>query len=147
MIILTLPKKSLSRERTKSFWHMEERFVFLEYTTLLISIEIENLIYTTVSCDKSSVNGRINSFRGTRISRELMERVFPNYRMKNFWRTIGAKKQHCILYRTRSFHELRSCKFFRTFPPFLFFAFPFNGISRMGAIKTPSRERNIERAR
>lgn len=63
---------------------MEERFVFLEYTTLLISIEIENLIYTTVSCDKSSVNGRINSFRGTRISRELMERVFSNYRMKNF---------------------------------------------------------------
>lgn len=26
---------------------MEERFVFLVYATLLISIEIENLIYTT----------------------------------------------------------------------------------------------------
>lgn len=104
---------------------MEERFVFFEYTTLLISIEIENLIYTTVSSDKSSVNGRIRIVFAERAysTRANGARLFQLSSEKFLTYNRREKAQHCILYRTRSFHESRSCKFFRTFPPFLFFAF------------------------
>jgi len=51
--------------------------------------------------------------------------------------TYNREKTGVVFRTAWTFQESCSCKFFRTFPPFLFFVFPFNGISRMGAIKTP----------